>query len=123
MTKTIKKIWVDDDVWNQFQMLFPRQASALMEEWMVMMINQKVGQVSDDSEMQELLHEAEQKKKAIQELSGNLQNVHAKIQQSQIQKRKETLEQKKTQRERLVRAKATNDGIRASGILGRIDIG
>jgi predicted nucleic acid-binding Zn-ribbon protein len=94
----------------------------MMEQWMVMMINQKIGSVSDDNEMQELLHEAEQKKKAIQELSGNLQNVHAKIQQYQLQKRKEALEKKKVQRERLVRAKRTNDGIKASGILGRVDL-
>lgn len=122
MTKVFRKIYLDVDVWDQFQVLYPRQASNVVEETLLMMINRQIEKVTDDAELQTLMNISAEQKKSIQEATGNLQKVQAQIQQYQIEKRKKMVEDKSKQREKVIRLKRNNDAIRASGVLARIDV-
>jgi hypothetical protein len=110
------------DVWDQFQVLYPRQASNVVEETLLMMINRQIEKVTDDAELQTLMNISAEQKKSIQEATGNLQKVQAQIQQYQIEKRKKMVEDKSKQREKVIRLKRNNDAIRASGVLARLDV-
>lgn len=122
MGKTQKNIWITEDIWVQFQVLYPRQASSMIEDWMTLMIDRKIEKIADDSELQSLMEAAADQKKAMQEASSALQKVQAQIQQYQMEKRRELAEKKAKQRDRIQRAKVHHEAVRASGILERFDV-
>lgn len=120
MSKTIKKIWIETDIWQAFQTLYPRQASSAIEDYLKMLINQKTRPIAGDKEFDILLQDADQKKKDIQDLVGELQETNARIQAYTLEKRKKAVEEAEAKRMRSIRAKALSDGIKASGVLADV---
>lgn len=97
MGKKQVRFLFDEYIYTQFQSLYPRQATRILQNTMKDMINLKLD--CADEEIEKLRDEAEESRKQMEEQHERLSLINSKINAWEAKKRKELLEKKKEEEE------------------------
>ena len=116
--KAHKTISVDPIIWETFQKISPRGASAYIEDMLSLACNMATS--CEDSQISELQKELIDKTKAVEELTESIGRIKIKISKWQKGKQEEKLMIKKQKEIETEEKSRMNRSIKASGILGKL---
>ena len=118
MTKIARLIWVEEYAWNQAEMIYPRQLSRMINDYLLSIVNIKID--ITDEEGEQLKIEREEIKEKSEHILSCLKEHDLKIKAWEAKKREETIKKNKELEESYKEAGIQGKAIRASGFLESI---
>jgi hypothetical protein len=109
---------IDEYLWNQFQALYPRQATKSIEFMLEGMINTKIE--ITDKQAEQMKIERQHLQDTADSILYQLREHDFKVKAWEAQKRDELIKKKSERRERDIEVQGQIDGINASGMLMKV---